>query len=130
MPPRTPRAEGTDYGLLDAGDGRRLERFGPRVVDRPAPATTEPRRTPAEWRSPDLRFDPGSGWAGPVDPWTLELHGLVVELRATASGGLGIYPEHAANLDWLAEQVRARCLDRQPSVLNLFAHTGLATLTA
>jgi 23S rRNA (cytosine1962-C5)-methyltransferase len=130
MPPRAPRAEAPDYELLDAGDGRRLERFGPRVADRPSPVATEPRRTPGAWAASDVRFEIGSGWAGPTEPWTVALHGLVIELRTTASGGLGLYPEHTTNLDWLAEQVRARCLDRQPSVLNLFAHTGLATLNA
>jgi 23S rRNA (cytosine1962-C5)-methyltransferase len=38
-----------------------------------------------------------------------------------------VYPEHATNLPWLAAQVASR---EQPTVLNLFAHTGLATLAA
>ena len=29
-----------DYELLDAGNGRRLERFGTHIVDRPAPGAT------------------------------------------------------------------------------------------
>jgi 23S rRNA (cytosine1962-C5)-methyltransferase len=65
-----------------------------------------------------------------------------MELRPTASGGLGLYPEHAANLAWLTAQVAAQLAARAESapepggattaaplqVLNLFAHTGLATL--
>jgi len=35
------RAERTGYALIDAGDWRRLERFGTLLVDRPAPAATE-----------------------------------------------------------------------------------------
>jgi len=134
MSGETRRAERPDYELVDAGDGRRLERFGPRLVDRPAATALDPRRSPREWRAADLRFEPGEGWEGEEaarSPWQVTLDGLTLELRPTASGGLGIYPEHAANLAWLAEQVRARAVmgsGAQPQVLNLFAHTGLATL--
>src|SRR5690349_373794 len=98
--------------LLDAGVRRRLERFGPRTVDRPAPGADGFRRLPPpDWDAADLRFDPGVGWSGPAspaEPWTVDVDGLALELRPTSSGGLGLYPEHASNLDWLAGQVRAR----------------------
>jgi len=122
-----PRAERPDYELLDAGLGRRLERFGSRVVDRPAPTAAGWRSAPEPWARADLRFDPGADWVGPLDPWTIELDGLGMELRPTASGGLGVYPEHITNIAWLGAQVVSR---EQPTVLNLFAHTGLATLAA
>jgi 23S rRNA (cytosine1962-C5)-methyltransferase len=124
------RAEWTGYELVDAGDGRRLERFGPRVVARPAPTATEPQFAADAWSSTDLRFEAGAGWTGATSPWVVEVAGVTLELRPTASGGLGFYPEHQVNVEWLVAQVRARAMDRQPSVLNLFAHTGLATLAA
>lgn len=124
------RAERTDYELVDAGDARRLERFGPYVVDRPAPAATDRRRVPAEWARAELRFDSDGGWTTQPDPWAVEIEGLVLELRTTSSGGLGLYPEHLATCEWLAGQVRTMAHDRQPTVLNLFAHTGLATIVA
>jgi len=127
MSPNEPRAERPDYQLLDAGLGRRLERFGRRVVDRPAPTAAGWRSTPEPWARADLRFDPGADWVGPLDPWTIELDGLSMELRPTASGGLGVYPEHVTNIAWLGAQVVSR---EQPTVLNVFAHTGLATLAA
>jgi 23S rRNA (cytosine1962-C5)-methyltransferase len=133
MPGDAPRAERTDYELLDAGDGRRLERLGERVVDRPAPTAVDQRLAPGVWRDADLRFDPGPGWTGSPEPWAVEVEGLLLELRPTESGGLGLYPEHAANLDWLTAEVRARDPSEghdRPAVLNLFAHTGLATLAA
>lgn len=129
-------AERTDFELLDAGDGRRLERFGARVVDRPAPTATEPRRTPGAWWSPELRYA-GNAWFGSevaLQPWRVSLGGVDLELRPTASGGLGVYPEHLANLDWLASRVAERAgrggAGRAPTLLNLFAHTGLLTLAA
>jgi 23S rRNA (cytosine1962-C5)-methyltransferase len=134
------RAERTDVELLDAGEGRRLERFGPRVLDRPAPVALAWRRDLAAWPSADLRFDVDAGWsvgegddAATVAPWPVQVAGLTLELRATASGGVGLFPEHVANLPWLEQQVaeRLRAPGEPPaSVLNLFAHTGLATLAA
>jgi 23S rRNA (cytosine1962-C5)-methyltransferase len=135
------------YELIDAGVRRRLERFGGLVIDRPAPGADGFRLAPTDWAAADLRFDVGPGWSGqwwPADPWPCEVAGLTMELRPTASGGLGLYPEHVANLDWLERQVAKRvaasaaaaaanagavgATDSPPQVLNLFAHTGLATL--
>jgi 23S rRNA (cytosine1962-C5)-methyltransferase len=125
-----------DHGsveLLDAGVRRRLERYGRWTVDRPAPGVGGFRVAPlSAWEAADLRYDPDAGWSGPawpVEPWPVVVDGLAMELRPTSSGGLGLYPEHAANLDWLARQVGQRSRDgAAPAVLNLFAHTGLATL--
>jgi 23S rRNA (cytosine1962-C5)-methyltransferase len=123
------------YEVLDAGVRRRLERFGPMTIDRPAPGADGFRAAPELWPTADLRFDAGAGWSGPAsaaEPWPVAIDGLTMELRPTASGGLGLYPEHAANLGWLAAQVETRASGAadapRPSVLNLFAHTGLATL--
>lgn len=135
------------YALLDAGDGRRLERFGDRIVDRPAPGAFGRRRESWRWQSADLRFEAGRGWSGRADvaaTWPVRVAGLTLELRATTSGGVGLYPEHAANVPWLQTAIRARePAIREPlamghasstgpatRVLNLFAHTGLATLAA
>jgi 23S rRNA (cytosine1962-C5)-methyltransferase len=138
MPTETPSVERPEYELVDAGDGRRLERFGARLVDRPAPTALDSRLDAAGWPAPDLRFDPESGWTArpaALEPWQVTLDGLTLELRPTASGGVGLYPEHAANLEWLAVQVAARRAavtggQQPPTVLNLFAHAGLATLAA
>ena len=136
MPGATRGTDRPGYDLVDAGDGRRLERFGSRLVDRPAPTALEPRRAPGAWQAADVRFDPEVGWTGDaaaLEPWHVTLDGLTLELRPTTSGGVGMYPEHLANLARLAEQVRARAATgngAQPAVLNLFAHTGLATLAA
>ena len=137
---RALRAERTDVELLDAGEGRRLERFGTHVVDRPAPVARAWRRDLAAWRGADLRFDADAGWSrsdgeepATVAPWAVQIAGLTLELRTTSSGGIGLYPEHAANLPWLEGRVgeRRQAPDDSPmSVLNLFAHTGLATLAA
>src|SRR2546427_9006193 len=84
------------YTLLDAGDGRRLERFGEREVDRTAPGAVDRRRRPTAWGAADLRYDRSRGWSGRsavAAPWTIEVEGLTLELRATDSGGVGLFPE-------------------------------------
>ena len=45
-----------DHELLDAGDGRRLDRFATVVMDRPAPGADAPRRDPRAWRLATVRF--------------------------------------------------------------------------
>ena len=135
-----------DYALLDVGDGRRLERFGPNVIDRPAPAAEgHVPRDPAAWSNPSARFDrlPGpaagidhEGWTTadgtPIEPWTINEGGLAYELRLAPSGQVGIFPEQAAGRAWIGRQVRrisAGAPDR-PAILNLFGYTGAATIAA
>jgi 23S rRNA (cytosine1962-C5)-methyltransferase len=114
-----------DYELVDAGDGRRLERFGERLVDRPAPGATGPPGLAAAWRDADLRFDRHAGWTGPVEPWQVAVDGLTLELRPTEAGQVGLFPEH--RVFWPA--FRGALGDRPGAeVLNLFAATGAPTL--
>jgi 23S rRNA (cytosine1962-C5)-methyltransferase len=58
--------------------------------------------------------------------------GLTLELRATESGGIGLFPEQVVNVEWLGSEIRKASADQgaTSSVLNLFAHTGLLTLAA
>ena len=120
------------YALIDFGGGARLERFGHRVVDRPHPAALGSRLDEDAWRAADLRFDRERGWTGSAmedDDWTLEQDGLILELRATEAGQVGIFPEHIAMLPWLRGCVADRVAAGSPvRVLHLFAYTGLATL--
>ena len=123
----------TSYELLDAGDGRRLERFGAVIVDRPAASAIEPRRDAGAWTSADLVFSRGSGWNGaaPVDEWTVELDGLTFELQATESGQVGLFPEQAPHWAWLRDRASSRGTAEAATdgaFLNLFAYTGASTL--
>jgi 23S rRNA (cytosine1962-C5)-methyltransferase len=147
------------YQLLDFGDGRRLERFGPLLLDRPCPAAEQVcRAAPQLWTTADARFDreesrewapsrsarPGNAtervpyrgsWSlrgQPSDTWTITHDRLVFELKRTDFGHVGLFPEQAENWDWLRGQVERRSarLGRPPKVLNLFAYTGGSTLAA
>ena len=119
---------GDPYELIDAGDGRRLERFGGRVVDRPAPSVADASRRASRetWAASDLRFDRDRGWTGgDLEPWAIAVDGLTLELRPTAAGQLGLFPEHTLAWPWLGDRVAARTA---PEVLHLFAYTGATTL--
>ena len=114
------------YRLLDAGEGRRLEWFGQRLVDRPAPGAFEAPAAPASaWAAADLRFERSDGWTGPGAPWEVEVDGLRLELRPTPSGQVGWFPEHRLHWPWLREQLAGR---PGAEVLHLFAYTGATTL--
>jgi 23S rRNA (cytosine1962-C5)-methyltransferase len=116
-----------DYELIDAGEGRRLERFGGHVVDRPHPGADDRQRAPERWRDADLRFEREVGWRGDAGgAWVVTVDDLRLELRTTAAGQVGMFPEHAAVLPWLRDRITDH--EGAPSVLNLFAYTGLVTL--
>ena len=65
----------------------------------------------------------------PAGSWRFGRDGLVLELRPTDAGQVGLFPEHLAMLDWLRSRVEGRVTTgRRPAVLHLFAYTGLTTL--
>lgn len=143
-----------EYHLLDFGDGRRLERFGALVLDRPCPtAEGVGKADPALWNRADARFVRIEGKEGewrsnrPLpERWTIAHGQVTLELKRTEFGHLGVFPEQAANWDWLAAQIRRARETHQSSstasptstptdvaplrVLNLFAYTGASTLAA
>ncbi|MBN1909775.1 MAG: class I SAM-dependent methyltransferase [Pirellulales bacterium] len=131
-------AFGTDqYELLDFGDGRRLETFGPWRLDRPCPTAEGISRRHAElWSGASARFErtgENEGvWESNDDAlperWTVAHEPVRLELKLSPTGHLGLFPEQAENWDWIAEQV-ARS-EEPVRVLNLFAYTGGSTLAA
>ena len=124
------------YELLDFGRGRKLERFGALVLDRPAPAASAAMSgETSRWKSADARFARRSAAEGswtcvgrPTLRWEVRHEKIVFELRRTDSGAVGLFPEQAENWDWLARQVQRA--GRPLKVLNLFAYTGGSTLAA
>jgi len=125
------------YQLLDFGEGRRLETFGPWRLDRPCPAAeTLNRSAPDAWASADARFERTGAeqgeWitAGDTMPkrWTISHGQLRFELKRSEFGHVGLFPEQAANWDWIAREVVSA--GRTLKILNLFAYTGGSTLAA
>jgi 23S rRNA (cytosine1962-C5)-methyltransferase len=128
-----------DYGLVDMGDGRKLERFGRFLVDRPEPQAIGRRRRPDLWARADAVFvgahseEEGSDgrWkfsGAPLSTFDVSYRGLPFLGRFTPFRHLGFFPEQAPHWDFASERLAS--LGRPARVLNLFGYTGVASLVA
>jgi 23S rRNA (cytosine1962-C5)-methyltransferase len=130
-----------DYELRDFGAGRKLECFGPWLLDRPCPAASDVRPQRRDtWREAMARYeaDRAAGGAGSPSPeaWPAREATLAVpldgerefrmQLEPLPSGQVGIFPEQWPLWRWLAERCAASATPLK--VLNLFAYTGGSTL--
>ena len=123
-----------DYALIDSGGGRKLERYGAITVIRPESQCLWKPRLKAEWGAADAVFEPSDEdeagrWrlAGAVpETWTMRWRDIPFLARLTAFRHLGVFPEQAANWEWLDDRVREGATD--PKILNLFGYTGVASL--
>ncbi|GAA4030121.1 class I SAM-dependent methyltransferase [Sphingomonas rosea] len=118
-----------DWGLVDSGNGAKLERYGRFTVARPEPqAMWAPANE--QW-DPDATFVPGSDEDGGgrwvqhrVVPggWNLKRDGVRFEASLTNFRHLAFFPDMAPQWDWM----RARADGAE--VMNLFGYTGVGTL--
>jgi 23S rRNA (cytosine1962-C5)-methyltransferase len=118
-----------DWGLIDCGNGQKLERYGAVTVVRPEPqAMWAPERD--DW-DPDATFVPGSDEEGggrwvqhrPVPRhWQLSRGGVKFNASLTPFRHLGFFPDMAPQWDWMREGAG------DAEVLNLFGYTGVGTL--
>lgn len=129
--------EWPDYGLLDSGDGAKLERFGPYVLARPERQAIWARLLPQRrWDEADAVFEPGDSGAWECrralpERWLMRHGGLAFWARLSPFRHTGVFPEQSAHWLWLEDQIRpVVAAGRQVRVLDLFGYTGLATLSA
>ena len=131
----------SDYALLDCGGGRKLERFGSIVLDRPeAQAMWAPALGVNDWRQAHGIFsttgdDEQRGkWREnkPIpEAWSVDVDGVTMECRTQGLWHLGLFPEQLPHWMWVKDRVAsAAAAGATPRVLNLFAYTGAASLIA
>ena len=144
-----PTQEWKDYELLDSGGGMKLEKFGGFVLARPEPkALWDKDMSEEQWGSmTHTRFTPGAGFgkAGKEDSgtwdrlrkmpdqwWIRYRNYFSLRLGLTSFKHVGVFPEQAANWDYIFSQTSriAASQETRPKVLNLFAYTGAASLAA
>lgn len=135
----------SDYEVLDTSCGEKLERWGDYVLVRPDPQVIW--NTPKElngWKRPDGHYHRSPKGGGEWEffrlpqEWNISYNGknrlgLTFNLKPFSFKHTGLFPEQAANWDWFSSII-IETLQNNPSreikVLNLFAYTGGATLSA
>jgi len=123
-----------EYELLDCGDGKRLERWGNRVLIRPDPQAIWPAGDEPEWEKADAVYHRSPGGGGkweyivktPAD-WTIRYGVLSFKVHLTGFKHTGLFPEQAYNWDLIRKILKERS---RVSVLNLFGYTGAASVAA
>ena len=129
-------ADWRDYELLDCADGERLERWGDKILIRPDPQVLwKTEKTHPLWRKADARYVRSSTGGGKWDvfrplpaQWSIRYKELTFHIKPMGFKHTGIFPEQAVNWDMTATIIKnAKTPVR---MLNLFAYTGCATVSA
>lgn len=143
-----------DYELIDTGGFEKLERFGDYFLARPEPQAVWSKSLPlSEWekkshawyrrtkginQSKTDNVEKGE-WIrkrSMPEQWSIRYQykelKLTFRLGLTSFGHIGVFPEQAANWNFIYDQLlNASSVTSQTSrVLNLFAHTGGSSLVA
>lgn len=138
MTPETPPSRFQGYEMLASGEGQRLERWADRVILRPESAALWPWSDEGilpHWdgRYTGSRTTGGTWeWRQPLpDPCIIRRDSLSFLVKPTASKHLGLFPEQEANWKWISKLISdATARERRVGILNLFGHTGGATMAA
>lgn len=122
-----------DYGLIDSGHGRKLERYGPYRFIRPEPQALWAPASP-DWDA-DGEFMPASDDEGggrwqfareiPKAGWPLGWEEVRFTAQATPFRHLAFFPDMAPVWHWMREQLAPVA---NPQALNLFGYTGVGSL--
>lgn len=124
-----------DYEVLDTSGGEKLERWGDYILVRPDPQVIW--ETPHEhtgWKKKNGHYHRSTKGGGEWEffnlpnEWTISYRSLTFRLKPFSFKHTGLFPEQAANWDWFSRLIKEA--GRPIKVLNLFAYTGGATLSA
>lgn len=135
-----------DYEVLDTTGGEKLERWGKYILVRPDPQVIW--NTPHDhkgWKQKNGHYHRSTKGGGEweffnlPDEWSISYtlpieKELTFRLKPFSFKHTGLFPEQAANWDWFSQLIydasKTRPADKPVKVLNLFAYTGGATLSA
>lgn len=130
-----------DYELIDSGNGRRLERFGKYILNRPDPEVLwQKNLSEDEWKRADAEFvrtekDRGNWVTKDNFPenWNISHNNLKLILKLSPFKHTGVFPEQEFEWDMINKLVSEsieKTDNKSPKILNLFGYTGVASLSA
>lgn len=124
-----------DYEVLDTGDGAKLERWKNYILKRPDPQVIWAKADPQRWQDCDAVYQRSESGGGIWDflrklpeRWTIAYKDWRFYVRPTGFKHTGLFPEQAANWDFMVAQCRKYEGIKQARILNLFAYTGGASV--
>ena len=124
-----------DYEVLDCSGGEKLERWGDYVLVRPDPQVIwNTKKEVKGWNNRNAHYHRSNKGGGEWEffdlpgQWSICYGDLKFHLKPFHFKHTGLFPEQAVNWDWCAEKIRGA--GRRVKVLNLFAYTGGATVSA
>lgn len=123
-----------DYECIDCGNGEKLERWKDVILRRPDPQAIWPTQKNVKlWNIPHAHYHRSTHGGGQweykkkiKDFWTVQYKHLTFKVSPTGFKHTGLFPEQAANWDFMMNQIKKE--KREIRVLNLFAYTGGATM--
>ena len=125
-----------DYECIKTGNGEKLERWKDIILIRPDPQIIWNKKD--KWISFDAHYhrstEGGGSWEFKrklPEFWTVNYNSLTFKVSPTNFKHTGIFPEQAANWDFIESKIKDYKKDHnEMKILNLFAYTGCATMTA
>lgn len=122
-----------DYEVIDAGDGYKLERWKDIILQRPDPQAIWAKAEPELWKNCDAVYERSNSGGGSwtfnkklPERWTVSYNDIQFFVRPTGFKHTGLFPEQAANWDFMIDEVKNS--QNRPKILNLFAYTGGASV--
>ncbi len=124
-----------DYEVIDTSDGEKCERWGDYILVRPDPQVIwNTGHDNAAWKKKNGHYHRSAKGGGEwefrnlPEEWTIGYRELTFHLKPFSFKHTGLFPEQAVNWDWCSEKIKSA--GRPVKVLNLFAYTGGATISA
>ena len=124
----------SDFELIDASDGERLERWQDIILIRPDPQVMwhDDRKNPL-WKNAHAKYHRSNSGGGYWENlktvpkvWSVNFRDLTFRLKPMDFKHTGLFPEQAVNWDLMSDCIKKA--GRPLKVLNLFAYTGGATV--
>ena len=124
-----------DYEVIDTSAGEKLERWGKYLLVRPDPQVIwNTPKNHSGWKKRNGHYHRSNKGGGEweffnlPEEWSIRYKDLTFRLKPFSFKHTGLFPEQAVNWDWFSSLIKEA--GRPVKVLNLFAYTGGATISA